>query len=272
MTERKKVLFICNHNAGRSQMAEAVLNSRYNEKYEAFSAGINPSAEINKNTALALESIGADISDKKPKSTDVFLDTVFDIVVLMCECGVKSQKIPKHKQLIKKEFADPYLFFGSKTKIQNGFQSLLKEISEWIDETFGREESIRRTVRVLLLKNPDGTGIVPICSDTQRHPGDVASDMNKILSKEDISVVYEEREAQIPKNLSYLLTVDDKTLEELVPLPDPSKYCGMSCDSCGGTASGQGCTGMYTEIPESVLRLAIKKAASAPAGQKKLFF
>ncbi|MDD4127026.1 MAG: hypothetical protein PHV39_05000, partial [Methanomicrobium sp.] len=77
-------------------------------------------------------------------------------------------------------------------------------------------------------------------------------------------VIFEEREAEIPKNLNFILTINDKTLEELVPFPDPSKYCGMSCDSCSGSpGDNSGCSRIYTEIPESVLRLAIKKAASA---------
>ena len=39
---KKKVLFICSHNAARSQMAEGYLRARYGDRYEAFSAGTEP--------------------------------------------------------------------------------------------------------------------------------------------------------------------------------------------------------------------------------------
>ncbi|MDD3977209.1 MAG: hypothetical protein PHI15_03515 [Methanomicrobium sp.] len=121
-----------------------------------------------------------------------------------------------------------------------------------------------KEVKVKVLKNAYNPGAMPICPDTGRHPKLVASEMNKLLKEDNIEVSYEEKEAEIPKNLLFLITVNDKTLEELVPLPDPSKYCGMSCDSCGGISSSggsQGCVRGYNEVPESVLRLAIKKAA-----------
>jgi protein-tyrosine-phosphatase len=39
MNTKKKVLFICTHNAARSQMAEGYMNAKYGDRYEAFSGG-----------------------------------------------------------------------------------------------------------------------------------------------------------------------------------------------------------------------------------------
>ena len=42
MNTRPRVLFLCTHNAARSQMAEGFVNARYGDHYEAYSAGIAP--------------------------------------------------------------------------------------------------------------------------------------------------------------------------------------------------------------------------------------
>lgn len=138
MTEKKQVLFICNHNAGRSQMGEALLNSSYGDRYEAFSAGMNPSKEINPNTTEALKEIGIDISDKKPKHLSLFADEKFDTVILTCDCGDKYPKIPENRHFIRKMFADPSEFSGSKDEILTGFRGVLNDISVWTDETFSK--------------------------------------------------------------------------------------------------------------------------------------
>jgi arsenate reductase len=41
-SEKRRVLFICAHNAARSQMTEAILNKLYEDRYTAFSAGTDP--------------------------------------------------------------------------------------------------------------------------------------------------------------------------------------------------------------------------------------
>jgi len=136
MEDKKKVLFICNHNAGRSQMAEAILNHRYGDRYKAFSAGINPSESINSNTVEVLKEVGIDVSDKKPKGILPFLDDVFDVVAMTCECGNTCPMFPRHNTLIKVNFKDPYHFSGSKEEILKGFRDVREDISDWIDEYF----------------------------------------------------------------------------------------------------------------------------------------
>lgn len=117
-------------------------------------------------------------------------------------------------------------------------------------------------IKVVILKNPLNPGFMPLCPDTMRHPKEAVSDMEKMLSKDNITITLEERESEIPKDQAFMVIINDKTLEELVPLPDPSKYCGMSCEGCSTDTDNSGCRRGYIEVPESVLRLAIKKAAA----------
>ena len=63
----KKVLFVCVHNAGRSQMAEAFLNTAGDDSLLATSAGAIPTERVNPVVAEAMEEVGIDISDNTPK-------------------------------------------------------------------------------------------------------------------------------------------------------------------------------------------------------------
>ncbi len=66
---KQKVLFMCIHNSGRSQIAEAFLNKLGGDKFEAESAGLEP-GNLNPLVVEAMQEIGIDIS--KNETNDVF--------------------------------------------------------------------------------------------------------------------------------------------------------------------------------------------------------
>ncbi len=63
----KKVLFVCGHNAGRSQMAEAFLRHLADGKFEAASAGTSPSKTLNPVVVAVMEEIGVSMKHHHPK-------------------------------------------------------------------------------------------------------------------------------------------------------------------------------------------------------------
>jgi arsenate reductase len=67
MSSRPSVLFVCVHNAGRSQMAAAFLTHLAGEKVEVRSAGSEPVSSINPVVAAAMLEVGIDISREVPK-------------------------------------------------------------------------------------------------------------------------------------------------------------------------------------------------------------
>ncbi len=86
MSEIPEVLFVCVHNAGRSQMAAALLDSRGQGKVHVRSAGSEPASEINPAVLQAMNEIGLDLSKEFPKPlTDEFVRAA-DVVVTM-GCG-----------------------------------------------------------------------------------------------------------------------------------------------------------------------------------------
>ena len=67
MTQAPHVLFVCTHNAGRSQMAAALLDQQAAGRVQVTSAGSQPASELNPAVVQAMAEIGLDISREFPK-------------------------------------------------------------------------------------------------------------------------------------------------------------------------------------------------------------
>ena len=81
----KRVLFVCVHNSGRSQMAEAFAGSIANGSLEAESAGTSPSDRVDPVVAEAMRERGIDISQNKPKLlTQEMVDRADQIITMGC--------------------------------------------------------------------------------------------------------------------------------------------------------------------------------------------
>ena len=132
---KKKVLFVCTHNAARSQMAEGYLNARYGDRYEAFSAGTAPGT-LNPHAVRAMAEIGIDISGHRSKDLGVFDEQEMDLLVAVCEGGL-CPFFPWAKEEIHREFPDPSNLTGTDEEIMAGVRRIRDEITAWIDTTFG---------------------------------------------------------------------------------------------------------------------------------------
>ena len=81
----KRVLFICVHNSGRSQMAEAFLNHIASGKVEAVSAGTMPVDHVQPDVITAMRELGIDISRQRPKAlTADMLESADRVVTMGC--------------------------------------------------------------------------------------------------------------------------------------------------------------------------------------------
>ncbi|MBI2859263.1 MAG: arsenate reductase ArsC [Chloroflexi bacterium] len=89
----KTVLFVCVHNAGRSQMAEALFNQLSNGQARALSAGTKPSDKVNPTVVQAMGEIGIDISQHKPKALTMEMVEQSDRVITM-GCGSIEEACP----------------------------------------------------------------------------------------------------------------------------------------------------------------------------------
>jgi len=82
----KNLLFVCVQNSNRSQMAEAFARIHGAEDFEAYSAGSQPSGEINPKAIAAMREIGYDLSKHKSKSLEEIPQVEYDFVATM-GCG-----------------------------------------------------------------------------------------------------------------------------------------------------------------------------------------
>lgn len=93
-----EILFICVHNAGRSQMAAALLNHHGNGRVHVRSAGSAPTGEINPQVVEALTEIGIDLGAEFPKPLTDDVVAAADVVVSM-GCGDACAVYPGKRYL-----------------------------------------------------------------------------------------------------------------------------------------------------------------------------
>ncbi|MET8127821.1 arsenate reductase ArsC [Streptomyces sp. NPDC005065] len=92
------VLFVCVHNAGRSQMAAGFLNHLASDRIEVRSAGSIPGDQVNPAAVEAMKEVGVDISDQKPKVLTTEAVQASDYVITM-GCGDACPIFPGKKYL-----------------------------------------------------------------------------------------------------------------------------------------------------------------------------
>jgi len=92
-TTRPTVLFVCVHNAGRSQMAAGFLKHLAGDRIDVLSAGSQPADQINQVAVQAMAEIGIDIAGEQPKvlTSDAVQES--DVVITM-GCGDECPFFP----------------------------------------------------------------------------------------------------------------------------------------------------------------------------------
>jgi arsenate reductase (thioredoxin) len=98
MTDIPEVLFVCTHNAGRSQMAAALLEREAAGRVRVTSAGSQPASELNPAVVKAMAEIGIDISREIPKRLTGDHVQAADIVITM-GCGDACPVYPGKRYL-----------------------------------------------------------------------------------------------------------------------------------------------------------------------------
>ncbi|MDD5362451.1 MAG: arsenate reductase ArsC [Ignavibacteria bacterium] len=135
--EKIKVLFVCEHNSARSQMAEAFLNTLAGEKFCAESAGLTPGT-LNPLVVRALKESGIEISGKQTNDVFEFFKQgrMFSYVITVCDAaaGEKCPLFPGIAIKIHKSFDDPSKFTGTDEEKMVKVRKVRDEIKEYIEQ------------------------------------------------------------------------------------------------------------------------------------------
>ena len=98
MPDKPSVLFVCVHNAGRSQMAAAWLTHLEGDRVEVRSAGSDPADTVNQAVVEAMREVGIDISAQAPKVLTVEAVQASDVCITM-GCGDACPVFPGKRYL-----------------------------------------------------------------------------------------------------------------------------------------------------------------------------
>lgn len=138
MTEKPRVLFVCTHNAARSQMAEALLRQEAGHRFEVASAGLEPT-EVHPLAREVLGEIGLDATDLYAKGTREFLgrqSVRYAIIVCAQDQENCPRVFPFARQTLYWPFDDPAAPQGSRelqlAKFRRVRDEIATRIGQWL--------------------------------------------------------------------------------------------------------------------------------------------
>ena len=127
------VLFVCLHNAGRSQMSQALFERAAAGRHGALSAGTEPSARVHPEVVEVMRELDVDLSDRRPQRLTKDLAEQADVVVTM-GCGDECPYIPGRRYL-DWDLADP------KGQPIESVRATREEIARRVDGLIGELDS-----------------------------------------------------------------------------------------------------------------------------------
>jgi arsenate reductase len=127
---KTSVLFLCTHNAARSQMAEGLLRRMGGEQFEVFSAGTEATG-LHPLAVEVMSEIGIDISGQRSKTLDEYAGRHFDYVITVCDGANESCPIfPGATQRVHWSFDDPGAVTGTEEQRVRAFRDVREGIQQ----------------------------------------------------------------------------------------------------------------------------------------------
>lgn len=190
---KKRILFLCTGNSARSQLAEALFNHLADDRFEAVSAGTEPS-EVDPRVHSVLAVHGVASEQLSSKSTDAFSDQAFDFVITLCdkakdECNLFEQASAQ----IHWDFADPKESADDIAPFEEVYQGLEQRISLFL--LLNGQSAEDSMVPTLLFK---------VMSDALRLKILMLLEDEKVLSVSDLTTATGQSQPKVSRHLALL--------------------------------------------------------------------
>jgi len=129
---KHKVLFLCTGNSCRSQLAEAIVNARLGDEWEAVSAGTKPAGYVHPNALRVLHEIGIE-HEGRSKHADEFRTMPFDLVVTVCDSAAEECPVWLGQgKRVHLGFPDPAKATGTDDEVMAVFRAVRDDIAQKI--------------------------------------------------------------------------------------------------------------------------------------------
>ena len=137
MSDKTSVLFICQHNSGRSQMAEAYLRKFAGDRFSVESAGLQPADNVNPLVVEVMKEDGIDLADKKPQGVfELFkAGKIYSHVITVChDSESRCPVFPGITQRWHWPFPDPAKAQGTREEKLEQIRAIRDGIKKWLIE------------------------------------------------------------------------------------------------------------------------------------------
>ena len=133
MTDKKRVLILCTGNSARSQMAEGLLRHDAGDRFDVFSAGIQPK-RVRPEAITVMRELGIDISGHRSKGVEEFAGKSFDYVLTVCDNANETCPVfPGHGMRIHQTFDDPAVMKGTDEERLAIFRRVRDELRNYLN-------------------------------------------------------------------------------------------------------------------------------------------
>jgi arsenate reductase (thioredoxin) len=139
---RSRVLFLCTGNSARSQMAEGLLRDKAGDRFEAFSAGLEPTV-VHPMAVAAMAEIGIDISGQRSKSLTEYLGKEhFGYLITVCDhAAANCPMFPGVANRLHWSLVDPAAAEGDDEERMDVFRLVRDRLAALIDEFLADQQS-----------------------------------------------------------------------------------------------------------------------------------
>jgi len=140
MAGKPNVLFVCSHNSARSQMAEGWLRHLAGDRFDVYSAGVDPGT-VNPLAVRAMEEVGIDISGARAEGVKDYLGRI-NVAYLIVVCDKAAQTCPRvwpgMNERITWSFDDPSAAEGSEEQKMEVFRRvrdrIRTQLEAWLNQ------------------------------------------------------------------------------------------------------------------------------------------